>query len=483
MIEPQWKSQFPEVYEEILEAYKTSGFLGSFTAFAFKKNALSSREYLRWAQQFYQIAVLQDHYFAKHLKLDLFEKTKGDIKWTTECVPVAEWEGSIFVAVLDPDSLPKSDKYSLKPLLASYEMLTQCWLKLNGSENASYYFGERASQEPPKPAPPAEPTQNLNLEAQVESDEQSDSNPEESHSEETEAPEGLSFNQPTAAGANGNSKATPNETLSKFDFSSLSKSGTFSPNQGAAAPAQYSAPASKPKPENNGLPKLKIPNLENEVKAKGEEFPQEEEITQKIKKPVPSHSPALPSFSAKAKDMLSAIQDSSNTLSGISPRPVNKSWAAHPMDLIKSDSELESLAADLFAKSYKHYSKAMIFKVEKDTAIPIMWDQSFKPLNINHTWKLTTPSIFRIVSKSQKPFHGPISMNAVNKSFIDVWFEGKSPSHLSIFPIIFGDDTQGLFLAASNSEIDYKESLKSLGKIANHLRDSVKERLQDPAAA
>ncbi|MGZ3827101.1 MAG: hypothetical protein ACXVCR_19280, partial [Bdellovibrio sp.] len=126
-----WFEHFKEQLQGLTESFDHSGSKLSLLGFALKENFLSSEEYLKWAMTHYKLPMLQSQFFTETSpSLELFAKWAALYRWSEECLPVAEWDGSLIIACLQP---PQDFSSSESPIvvLTSAENLQRAWEKLN----------------------------------------------------------------------------------------------------------------------------------------------------------------------------------------------------------------------------------------------------------------------------------------------------------------------------------------------------------------
>ncbi|MEK6774156.1 MAG: hypothetical protein AABY64_09450 [Bdellovibrionota bacterium] len=104
----------------------------------------------------------------------------------------------------------------------------------------------------------------------------------------------------------------------------------------------------------------------------------------------------------------------------------------------------------LFEKLRSYFEKSMILGLdpEEKNLRPHIWDNHFVPsTTTNHTIPLDSASIFKIVSVSQKPFHGHVVVNSINEKFFDDWNQGTIPAHVTIVPLIINNRIAGMIIS------------------------------------
>ncbi len=74
----------------------------SFTAFVLNQKLIETEDYLAWAQVQFNLVILRDDYF-QMTKPDmrLWSRWQEVYPWTSECLPVGEWDGVLFVGCLE----------------------------------------------------------------------------------------------------------------------------------------------------------------------------------------------------------------------------------------------------------------------------------------------------------------------------------------------------------------------------------------------
>lgn len=126
-----------------------------------------------------------------------------------------------------------------------------------------------------------------------------------------------------------------------------------------------------------------------------------------------------------------------------------------------------SFSDKAFAQLKTQYSKCMILKKVGNAVIPWLWDSKFSgPSNSPAPISLGQPSPFRIVAKTQKPYHGYVIPNEFFEKFFDDWNQALIPDHLTISPIILNDEVAAMLLAIGPKDINQKSSLLLAEKTA-----------------
>lgn len=129
-----WKLKFPQVYQKVRQIPLARNLPpAQWMLLAFENNLIRSEEYLPWAQNYYGLAKLNSAFFEpKIFSSATYHKFKDlSTVWGPQALPVFEWDNVLFVACLDPHSVPSeltaSPQALCRPLLATYEDLLKAW--------------------------------------------------------------------------------------------------------------------------------------------------------------------------------------------------------------------------------------------------------------------------------------------------------------------------------------------------------------------
>lgn len=426
-----WQSQFPQVYERVKqlpEAGQTPP--SEWLLLALEHELLTSEDYLAAAQRYFGLAILNDPFFTEQFSPEIYEKYKNEFNWSAQSLPIFEWDGVVFVACLDPHQVPSDLETTYRPLLASQQGLKWAWKKVNSGSS------ETLESVPSQQQNSAE--QNLfdlidtplsSEEEPVSSEESASLEGDQNH--DFEMPEGLSFG----------SSSPPSSTSPDDD------EGIFGlPTQPPPAP---SAVKLAPPPPPAGGPSASVP----------------------VAPPVPKAPPRAPAPPLVAVAPPPPIVEA--------PAPTPETITAYVKKEISTPTqEIEEELMLCFAKAFQTYRNLMILKVVGDSVIPYRWDPSYRPPRTMSPIGLAEPSIFRIVTTTEKPFHGSVTTNAVNSQFFESWFGGHQPLWVTIIPLFFDNTLVGLLLAASDDEeLDRKSSLELMLSTAQKVEQNFSIRI------
>jgi len=129
-----WKLRFPQAYQKVRQIPLARNLPPAQWMFLSLENGfVNSTDYLPWAQNYYGLGILKELFFEpQHFSSIPYQKYKNmSTAWGPQALPVFEWENILFVACIDPHSVPDEilDLPGLicRPLLAHYEDLVKAW--------------------------------------------------------------------------------------------------------------------------------------------------------------------------------------------------------------------------------------------------------------------------------------------------------------------------------------------------------------------
>lgn len=462
----RWQEQFQDELKTF-ESSKTALPPGkSELAVILEQQIINEEVYLHWAQRCYELPLLKLSYFAEHpMQRELWDKWKDHFAWNAQCVPVGEWEGHLFVACLEPQSFPENSGFI--QVLCPLEGLQKTW---------SLY----SSQTP------------LNLEASA----SSVSHP--VSEEESSSPEGLSADVQEVDLSKMEGLLAETQADVRLEKIALDKS--------AESPLHSENPEDAPLEE----PTVKRPklSLDEAVAAAPAAIPTAPGVAVTVATaPAASAAPAAVIVEEDSSAVTTTSVDSETSQEAVAvddsetsgeasaapipppPKPVMKPPTVHmakPMSAEKAAAArketylLEMIQRDkpqvfqtdcleVFTKMREHFPKILILSTDSKGlyAKPTVWDENFTDKPEAQPVELKNPSIFRIVETTQKPFHGPISINEINEKFFQDWNENVIPPHVTVIPLINNDKVIGMLMGLADASAYNKASLQKAEKVAH----------------
>lgn len=91
---------------------------------------LRSIEYLEWAKNFYGLPAIDEKYFRLAANRDLWTKIQSVANWSPSLLPVEEWDGTVFVACVEPPS-DINWSFPVQYVLAPARELVYHWERLS----------------------------------------------------------------------------------------------------------------------------------------------------------------------------------------------------------------------------------------------------------------------------------------------------------------------------------------------------------------
>jgi hypothetical protein len=128
-----WFEHFKHKLQGLTPAFEMSDGQLSLLCFALKNSYLNEQDYLDWASNYFGLPILKPDFFISNPQpSDFFSKWSSIFPWSVECLPVAEWDGSLIIASLQPpEQLPDNPKFIF--VLTSLEQLEATWHNLQDS--------------------------------------------------------------------------------------------------------------------------------------------------------------------------------------------------------------------------------------------------------------------------------------------------------------------------------------------------------------
>ncbi|WP_347357195.1 hypothetical protein [Bdellovibrio sp.] len=464
-----WFEHFKEQLQGLTEAFEQSGSPLSLLGYAICEQRLSSEAYLQWAMTHHRLPLLQSRFFTETpVSQEMFAKWATHYPWSAECLPVAEWDGSLIVACLQPPQDFPSFPSSIL-VLATYENLEQVWKQLHPERQAA-------------PAAESAP-EGIDLSLSTPKKQSSDSF---SFDDLGVAPEGSSPNFEPLSGDELSVEGTPEEKLDGlFDGPTVIRLEALAPT-----PAESSVAETAPSAE--GELALEIP--ESELKTTIMPLPTApaaaatpviEEIPAVAIEPVAKQDSSAPKRATPPpppkSDLPPPFEDSfSNKPIPITPRPagvakptINPVATGHfALDKIKKKNAaaLNEKVKLVLSEMKAHFEKSMILTLDEQETqmIAFAWDENFKGMkDTSMRFPLQIPSIFSIVASTQKPYHGYISLNETNEKFFEGWNQGRIPDHVTIAPIVINEKLVGMLMGFAEKSAYNKVSLNLAEKLSN----------------
>ncbi|XGC82423.1 hypothetical protein ACES2L_08030 [Bdellovibrio bacteriovorus] len=493
MSNPVWFEHFKEQLQGLTESFEKSGSTLSLLAFALKGKSLDSEKYLSWAMAHYKLPKLQSRFFTETpFSQEMFAKWATHFHWSVECLPVAEWDGSLIVACLQPpQDFPSSAPVIF--VLADYESLN-LYAEKAGLHSPSAATPRAVAPAAAAPMDASELPEGFDLSVVTVTKQSADSFSfddlgvqeevavvDEASEKSEEAMDGL-FDGPTQIrleALNTSQEVAPvlepivAETSQVIEVAE--PAAQVKPSASAPASDELilmdEAPAAAPAPK--AKPELKVAPTPIETAPVIPAAP--------VAAAEPIKKPSIPPPPPKT-ELPPAFEDSfGNKTIPMAPRPQAISQAKPTINPVANGTfaldKVKKKNAALLTEKIKttlsemkaHFEKSMILTLDdQETQLTAFaWDENFKGMKDTSTrFPLATPSIFSIVANTQKPYHGYISINELNEKFFDDWNEAKIPDHVTITPIIANEKIIGMIMGFAEKSAYNKTSLNLAEKLS-----------------
>ncbi len=204
---------------------------------------------------------------------------------------------------------------------------------------------------------------------------------------------------------------------------------------------------------------------------------------------IDSYQPSSTTLGASDPELILDTQPVNDNLNAHSHPAKMKSPAKVPTDEAptdideKTDPNIKDLPAEyveteFFQKVFEqlsyHFTKSMVLIVDDPRSVgvrPWKWDSQF---HVNtgspQSYPLDVASPFRIVYRTQKPYHGYLVSNDINDRFFENWNDNVTPDHMTLYPVTVndshGEDVKAMILCIGEKSADNKNSLSLTGKMA-----------------
>jgi hypothetical protein len=294
-------------------------------AWCLENDHVSTADYLEWARENYGLPVLDNGYFAEIFDRQEFTTLRKEGPWSRTIFPIGTWEGTTFLACIEPPEELPEGTYAL--VLADAHELRRIWDKDN-------------------------------------------------HASRTENEGGLAIH-PVGSFVLNLDNVSLNETEGATLVAVMPTAAPV-PQPAVAAPAATEVQAAPPTP-----PPTKI-----KVRA-----PEKSEVG-------PAQAPQ---------------------------------W----------DQEFESASASL----QPEYSGLLLMKVESNALHPHQWSQKLQAKEQSPIVPLDKPSFFRIVTKTQQPYHGYVVESPIHREFFNQLGLSDFPPSITVTPIMVAGSMWGVAVA------------------------------------
>lgn len=163
-----------------------------------------------------------------------------------------------------------------------------------------------------------------------------------------------------------------------------------------------------------------------------------------------------------------------NAKSAIRSAPSNSKYSGHVISINKIEpmhldqcTNVDEAGAQALLQTCNTFETGMILLFKDGVLQPWKWTDLMlsvkgdKPDDID----LREPSIFKVVFRTAKPYHGYVVTSTVNQKFFNEFYRGLMPKHATVIPIMIDGRMGGMILGLTNSKIDYRQSLRLMERL------------------
>lgn len=433
------------------------------------------------------LPILSSRFFEDHRPdQGFFSKWRSFYSWDESIVPVYEWQNVLFVACLNPPSQFPQSSHKVVFVLAQASALQELWLNYISNERSDSFSPPPATGIPNLPSPDgpilSEPEQEPLAALDSNSTDEPLTDPlnleevpvtESTTQLLTSEAEGLALEN---LGAASSRPAALTDATSMGDdlFSQLQESED---SEAAVATAEIEEelldlnlepePLATPSKIRPGSAKTLLKPLEEKTSLR-----QHRELTSE------SGESTVTNFKLGAAPEIRATPTRTEVLVN-SPEPSAEEITRTSVTKLVSTppAKLETWLEDVFKEMKKGFLKSMVLIKEGDKVRPWKWDSEFQHSSATATAiSLQIPSPFRIVFRTQKPYHGSVSPSELNDSFFTEWNQSQIPEHLTVAPLIVNDHVIGMLLAIGTPNSNSKGNLNLAEAVANSMARQIHNR-------
>lgn len=492
MTKVNWQDHFKSAIQNAENLYSKDSTDVSLLMFCLRSKLLPAKDYLAWAKENFQIPVLSEPFFQTHKpQIELYKKWQKIHKWSTECLPIAEWDGVLIIACLEPPENYQNTNPTVF-VLTSHELLDQTWAIYKKSEKsqavmaaADNDFADMTALAATVVASPKESNFfGADGEIVLKDEPSLEEKSEESVSEEKSEEAQLSVEGETSAspeGLFGDAPAPKMESLTN-----LTKTEPITPQPMNIEVTTEISLAPKPSPAAEEAAIKKGPRSVETLMMLGEKtsidkVPPLDELEE-----VADHEVQFPD--KKQISPVAHVSSGDFPSAPVKPTMSPTGTAAYYLEKVRKQGRdhFDKEVITTFQQMKTFFKKSMLLAVgDKDLLIkPILWDGSFDvqtPAKLD--FNLKTPSIFKIVSGTQKPYHGYVVPNDLNESFFESWNHGQIPDHVTLVPLMDGEQVVGMIMGLGEKASYNKNVLQFTENIAKGLSAKIMKSAQAPKAA
>jgi hypothetical protein len=415
----------------------------SLISWALFNGKISERDYLAWASKHYELPSIKLSFFSEPADHELWNNFKSFFPWRQDLLPLAEWQGLLLVACVEPPA-QISLSYPYRFILAPASGLAVLWAELNNNNSIETPSGFTSHGPISDHVTPND--KNIAGKESILSQKVLDA-----------TLIGLDFSSLTAKidTPNFTPKDTPKTIEVEQPSATVRPSIQYATDQnapdrpsvlGAANPPAALEPTAVPHTPNTAA----LPSSDHEVI----DVPSAQELLEKIENRLEV---------SQVFDLNVLAQNG-----GANPTP---KVALRPTKLVPLErcQTYDEIAEQSLMNIKNSLEDSMILLFQSGELRPWKWSDGLTSPSSQQiaAINLVTPSIFKIVYKTGLPYHGNLVPNSVNSDFLNRWRQGVAPRHVSLLPLVIDSQLCGMVLGMSDHEVPQRETLTYMEGITN----------------
>lgn len=368
---------------------------------AMQEGHISSSEYLMWAVDHFQIPVIRPDYFesafSTETALKLHKETSAPVEWTPWFFPVEQWDGITLIACVEPPA--EFNEPNFRCVLAAAHSLKEAWYKFMAPHAEAGVKEDSLINAPQMPIG----METSQISTQVKP---------------------FKLNLDDLDASNMFKKMEPN------------KDEIYSPPSDEPEIAKPT-PKHNPEPVTAKMPKAPpLPTEEHSVVAHVEEEFEGSAMHTGIDLSKVTEAPPMPETPRAPTPVVPAEQPKPSSIPkqavSASSRPPKKAAATQ-----YSAEEQESLITETFEHLRGLYKNCFLMKCENSVAKLFKWDATMKPNGggKNISVDLAFPTFFRILHKTNLPYHGYLVDSPAHRNFFNELKIKDLPACVTAIPI------------------------------------------------
>ena len=436
-----------------------------------QKNIINETEYQKWASCYYNIPVLQSTYFDAHpsIQKNLWEKVKNKATWSASLLPIAEWQGILYIACLEPKSLPFHQPVVW--LIASQKMMQTLWEKIQEDHQQK----KPVQSEITHSQIPSIKNDDIIIEEEPRwlngiqhgvqhgiqhisrwftSSPKNKKHSDTSISQQKKKPVFTKLEKPLNHSDHHSIHVDSTNSLKKeMPTQSLFKKKTSAPD---TTQLQPDADVNVQKVTLQSTPSVDVSEEKKKPKMKDIKIEELKESPMKVKQKV-----STPTHTSTPTPKHTSTSTPTHTST---PTPTHISMPTH------TPTHKISPIRSILEKTTPHVQSYILFQCKKQLFIPIKWSYDLKPLNKKPV-PVHQPSLFRISYISKQPYFGHLTAVSMNTVFFENWGFERLPEHVTFIPFLNqeGIKVVGGYLGINQSKNHSLDFLNLITKIVKPL--------------